>query len=107
MLSVILRVCGAEDGCNRQEEIDDIEVKIDSRVDIFVVGVALDHVVGVVDDETGEYYCGEAAIDGCSNSTHWEKDLHGSSKNGEHLLNVLRELDKISQVNIKLLGELS
>jgi hypothetical protein len=58
------------------EEVDDVEVELDGGDDVLVVGVALDEVVGVVDDEAGEDQRGDAAVHHRPRLAHREEDPH-------------------------------
>lgn len=57
------------------EEVDDVEVERDGCGDVLVVGVALDEVVGVVDDEPGEHQRGDAAVHHRRGLAHREQNL--------------------------------
>lgn len=65
-------VAEIEDGW---EEVDDVQVQGDGSQHILIVRVALDQVVGVVDDETREYDGSEATIDRAPNPSQGQKKL--------------------------------
>jgi hypothetical protein len=68
-------VAAFEHGEDGDEEVDDVEVELDGRGHVPVVGVALDEVVGVVDDETGEHQRRHAAVHHRPRLAHREQNL--------------------------------
>ena len=72
----VLSVDAFEYGEYGLEEVDDVEVELDGGADVLVVGVALDEVVGVVDDEAGEDERGDAAVHHGPRLPQREEDPH-------------------------------
>ena len=71
----IRRAQAADDG---HEDVDGVEVQGDGRHDVLVVGVPLDQVVGVVDDEAGEHQRDDAPVHRRRHTPHRQQHLQGS-----------------------------
>nr|ACN28457.1 unknown [Zea mays] len=63
------------DGHLGHEEVDDVQVEGDGCHHVLVVGVALQQLVGVIDDEAREHHGGQDAVDGHGYPSQREADL--------------------------------
>jgi hypothetical protein len=79
--SSALRIRGAEEREQGQEEVDDVEVERDGGPHVLVVGVALDEAVGVVDDVAAE---DERAVDHERDAAQREEELDHGEDDEDH-----------------------
>jgi hypothetical protein len=82
--SSALRIRGAEEREQGQEQVDDVEVERDGGPHVLVVGVALDEVVGVVDDVPAEDERGEPAVDHERDAAQREEELDHGEDDEDH-----------------------
>ena len=72
--------CRSEKSQKRQEEIDNVDIQRHRSPNVFVIGVALDQIVGIVNDVPAEYECSQAPVDHHGDLTQRKEYLKWETK---------------------------
>lgn len=63
-----------------REEVDNVQIQSDGRHNVLIVRVALDQIVGVIDDETREHNGSNAAVDRPPSTAQRNENLNKMKK---------------------------